>query len=187
MWQARGGQHQNTRITGRIFSKPCSCMSNLARHSASSIALLSRMGASTGGIAVGSPTHFSFSFSFYTLQFGKNPPRFDGVHLTVVNSASKASFLRQEAASPSGRPPGSKAGGKWLLPGSGDLLMQIAEKWQLPPFRLGMCTAEEPFRSSGLIGPIQRELLGGARKHDHKLRVDRWRPRLLAARRERIC
>ncbi len=42
--------------------------------------------------------------------------------------------------------------------------MQIAEKWQLPPFRLGMCTAEEPlveFRSlrlAGLIGPIQREL-----------------------------
>ncbi len=26
----------------------------------------------------------------YTLQFGKNPPRFDGVHLTVVNSPSKA-------------------------------------------------------------------------------------------------
>ncbi len=71
----------------------------------------------------------------------------------------------------------SKAGGKWLLPGSGDLLMQIAEKWQLPPFRLGMCTAEEPlveFRSSGLaglIGPIQRALLGGARKHVHKLKV----------------
>ncbi len=35
----------------------------------------------------------------------------------------------------------SKAGGKWLLPGTGDLSMQIAEKWQLPPFRLGMCTA----------------------------------------------
>ncbi len=32
--------------------------------------------------------------SGYTLQFGKNPPRFDGVHLTVVNSASKASVLR---------------------------------------------------------------------------------------------
>ncbi len=45
----------------------------------------------------------------------------------------------------------SKVGGKWLLPGSGDLSMQIAEKWQLPPFRLGMCTTEEPlveFRSS---------------------------------------
>ncbi len=32
----------------------------------------------------------------YTLQFGKNTPRFDGVHLTVVNSASKASVLQQE-------------------------------------------------------------------------------------------
>ncbi len=35
----------------------------------------------------------------YTLQFGKNPPRFDGVHLTVVNSASKASVLQQELSS----------------------------------------------------------------------------------------
>ncbi len=57
--------------------------------------------------------------------------------------------------------------------------MQIAEKWQLPPFRLEMCTAEKPlveFRSLrlvGLIGPIQHELLGGARKHVHKLRVGR--------------
>ncbi len=37
--------------------------------------------------------------SGYTLQFGKNPPRFDGVYLTVVNSASKASVLRQELSS----------------------------------------------------------------------------------------
>ncbi len=35
----------------------------------------------------------------YTLQFGKNPTRFDGVHLTVVNSASKASVLQQELSS----------------------------------------------------------------------------------------
>ncbi len=35
----------------------------------------------------------------YTLQFGKIPPRFDGVHLTVVNSASKASVLQQELSS----------------------------------------------------------------------------------------
>ncbi len=35
----------------------------------------------------------------YTLQFGKNPPRFDRVHLTVVNSASKASVLQQELSS----------------------------------------------------------------------------------------
>ncbi len=34
--------------------------------------------------------------SGYTLQFGRNPPRFDGVHLTVVSSASKASVLHQE-------------------------------------------------------------------------------------------
>ncbi len=37
--------------------------------------------------------------SGYTLQFGKNSPRFDGVHLTVVNSASNASVLRQELSS----------------------------------------------------------------------------------------
>ncbi len=37
--------------------------------------------------------------SGYTLQFGKNPPRFDGVHLTVVNSASKASVLQQKLSS----------------------------------------------------------------------------------------
>ncbi len=37
--------------------------------------------------------------SGYTLQFGKNPPRFDGVQLTVVNSASKASVLQQELSS----------------------------------------------------------------------------------------
>ncbi len=35
----------------------------------------------------------------YTLQFGKNPPCFDGVHLTVVNSAAKASVLQQELSS----------------------------------------------------------------------------------------
>ncbi len=37
--------------------------------------------------------------SGYTLQFGRNPPRFDGFHLTVVNSASKASVLQQELPS----------------------------------------------------------------------------------------
>ncbi len=37
--------------------------------------------------------------SGYTLQFGRNPPSFDGVHLTVVNSASEASVLQQELCS----------------------------------------------------------------------------------------
>ncbi len=37
--------------------------------------------------------------SGYTLQFGRNPPRFDGVQLTVVNSVSKASVLQQELSS----------------------------------------------------------------------------------------
>ncbi len=38
--------------------------------------------------------------SGYTLQFGRNPPRFDGVQLTVVNSTSKASVLQQELSFP---------------------------------------------------------------------------------------
>ncbi len=37
--------------------------------------------------------------SGYTLQFGRNPPRFDRVYLTVVSSASKASVLQQELSS----------------------------------------------------------------------------------------
>ncbi len=37
--------------------------------------------------------------SGYTLQFRRNPPRFDGVQLVVVNSASKASVLQQELSS----------------------------------------------------------------------------------------
>ncbi len=55
--------------------------------------------------------------------------------------------------------------------------MQITEKWQLPPFKLGVCADEEAIvglrssRLAGLIGPIQRKLLGGARKHE--LRVGR--------------
>ncbi len=75
----------------------------------------------------------------------------------------------------------SKAGGKRLFPGSGDILMQITEKWQLPPFRLGIWVAKEPLvefwspRLAGLVRPIQRELLSGARKHVHKLKVGRWR------------
>ncbi len=37
--------------------------------------------------------------SGYTLQFGRSPPCFDGVHLTVVSRASKASVLQQELSS----------------------------------------------------------------------------------------
>ncbi len=73
----------------------------------------------------------------------------------------------------------NKAGGKQLFPGFGDLLMQITEKRQLPPFRSGIWAAKEPLvefrrlRLAGLIGPIQRELLSGARKHVHELWVGR--------------
>ncbi len=65
-------------------------MSSASQHSASSITFLSQKGASTGGI--GFRAH-------YTLQFGQNPPRFDGVHLTVVSSALKASVLHQKLSS----------------------------------------------------------------------------------------
>ncbi len=74
---------------------PISGMSSLTRHSDSSVALPSRMGASTGV----SLWVLHTIRTGYTLQFGKNPPCFDGVHLTVVNSASKASVLQQELSS----------------------------------------------------------------------------------------
>ncbi len=70
----------------------------------------------------------------------------------------------------------SKAGGKRLLPGSGDLLMQIAEKWQLPPFRSGIRAAKEPLdefrclRLAGLVGPVQRELLSLRPRAQSRLR-----------------
>ncbi len=56
----------------------------------------------------------------------------------------------------------SEAGGKRLFPGSGDLMMQITEKWQFPPFRPRIRAAKEPpvefgrLRLAGLIGPIYR-------------------------------
>ncbi len=74
---------------------PISGMSSLTRHSDSSVALPSRMGASTRGITVGSPHNSNRLHS----SVWKKSPRFDGVHLTVVNSASKASVLQQELSS----------------------------------------------------------------------------------------
>ncbi len=54
------------------------------------------MGASTRGIALGSPHS---SVWLHTSVWAKSPPRFDGVQLTVVSSASKASVLQQELSS----------------------------------------------------------------------------------------
>ncbi len=57
--------------------------------------------------------------------------------------------------------------------------MQIAEKWQLPLFKLGVRADEEAIvelrssRLAGLIGLIKRKLFGGARKHVHEFRVGR--------------
>ncbi len=81
--------------SSRPSRHPNSGMSSFARHFASSIAFHSRMGVPTRGIALGS-LHSSVRLQ---LQFGRNPPRFDGVQLTVVNSASKASVLQQELSS----------------------------------------------------------------------------------------
>ncbi len=78
------------------FRHPNTGMSSRIQHSASSIAFLSWMGASTRGIILGSPHS---SVRLYTIQFGHNPPRFDGVHQTVVSSTSKASVLQQEQSS----------------------------------------------------------------------------------------
>ncbi len=75
---------------------PISGISSLARHSDPSVTLPSRMGAFTRGNRCG----FSAQFEPVTLfSLGEIPPRFDGVHLTVVNSASKASVLQQELSS----------------------------------------------------------------------------------------
>ncbi len=73
---------------------PISGMSSLTRHSASSIALpeWERL----PGVSLWVLRTIR---SGYTFQFGRNPPRFDGVHLTVVNSASKASVLQHELSS----------------------------------------------------------------------------------------
>ncbi len=57
--------------------------------------------------------------------------------------------------------------------------MQFTEKWQLPPFKLGVRADEEAIvelrssRLAGLIGSIQRKLFGGSRKHVHELGVGR--------------
>ncbi len=75
---------------------PNSGMSSFARHSASSIAFHSRMGAPTRGYRFGFSAQFGPATHF---SLGRNPPRFDGVQLTVVNSASKASLLQQELSS----------------------------------------------------------------------------------------
>ncbi len=70
--------------------------------------------------------------------------------------------------------------------------MQIAENWQFSLSRPRIRATKEPLvefgrlRLAGLIKPIYRWLLSGARKHIHKLRVGRGRPRLLAARQERV-
>ncbi len=53
----------------------------------------------------------------------------------------------------------------------------------------GLYTAKKPLvefrraRAAGLVVQSMRELLSGARKHVHKLRIGRWRPRLLTAKR----
>ncbi len=96
----QGRQGLSFTVEGAAASRPSrhpiSSMSSLTRHSASSIALPSRMGASTGGIAVGSLHN---SVRLHSSVWEKSPPRFDGDHLTVVNSASKASVLQQELSS----------------------------------------------------------------------------------------
>ncbi len=82
--------------SSRPSRHPKSGMSSSAQHSASYIAFQSGMGAPTRGIALGSPHS---SVRLHTSVWEESPPRFDGVQLTVVNSASKASVLQQELSS----------------------------------------------------------------------------------------
>ncbi len=79
----------------RLSRHSISGMSSLARHSDPSVTLPSRIGAFTRGIAVGSPHNSNRLHS----SVWEKSPRFDGVHLTVVNSVSKASVLQQELSS----------------------------------------------------------------------------------------
>ncbi len=81
--------------SSRPSRHPKSGMSSSARHSASSNAFHSRMGASTRGIALGSPHG---SVQLHTSVWEESP-RFGRVQLTIVNSASKASVLQQELSS----------------------------------------------------------------------------------------
>ncbi len=83
---SRSSRHPNTGMSSRL------------QPSASSIIFLSRMRTSTRCTALGSQ-FCSTVRSGYTLHFGRNPPCFDRVHLTVVSSASKASVLQQELSS----------------------------------------------------------------------------------------
>ncbi len=73
----------------------------------------------------------------------------------------------------------SKAGRKRLFPVSENLLMQITEKRQLPPLILKFTPLRGPLvefrraRVAGLVVQSMRELLSGARKHVHELRIGR--------------
>ncbi len=61
---------------------------------------LCRTSFTNGSVYPGYRCGFSAQFEPVTLfSLEKNPPRFDGIHLTVVNSASKASVLQQELSS----------------------------------------------------------------------------------------
>ncbi len=80
---SRPSQHPNTGMHSRL------------QNYASSIAFLSQMGASTRGIALGSP----HSLVWLHTSVWPQSPCFDGIHLTVVSSASKASVLQQELSS----------------------------------------------------------------------------------------
>ncbi len=63
--------HGGRRHLSQTFSTPQSGMSSSARHSTPSIAFLSRMGASTRGIALGSPHS---SVRLHTSVWAKSPP-----------------------------------------------------------------------------------------------------------------
>ncbi len=83
----------------------------------------------------------------------------------------------------------SKAGRKkavsriWKSPDADD------RKTAASSAHFGIYTAKTPLvefrraRVAGLIVQSMRELLSGARKHVHELRIGRWRPRLLTAKR----
>ncbi|MGL5643417.1 MAG: hypothetical protein ACRCW3_01435 [Metamycoplasmataceae bacterium] len=87
----------------------------------------------------------------------------------------------------------SKAGRKRLLPGSGNLSMQIAEEGQFSSRRASVSAAIQISfielrwkRLARFLRPINREFLSCARKHVDQFGIGRGGPRFLAARRESV-
>ncbi len=200
MWQAHGGQHQNTHQLGGFFSK---CWSG--PHTSSMLELdwaceashpHSKQRDEDGKSEVWPPESERCVQNLGNVTFrDREPPwRLSGTlppccpsWLLFDVSQEGGKKMHQSQEDKSSELQAIYVPGKELSP-------PFPARWSAlcPPFRPGVRATKEPLvefrqlRLAGLIGPIQREFRGGAGKHVHDLRVGRRRPRLLAARRESI-